>query len=315
MKIRKLFVLMFIAVLTTVSLSSCGGFVIQGQKEKISLIAPTGTPTLILGQSIEEYGIVDTEIVSGPTALGAEFAKGQKDIIVAPLNLGAKLAASSENFKYVLFHTIVWCNYYIVSTEEIKSFEELNGKDVTVFGLNSTPDIIFKSLTSYYNISPNVEYVASVNDANNALLTNKAKIIVSAEPALSALLTKGSYHIYSLADAWTQMAGFDGADVPQAAIFVKKDSIKKTEAFLNKVVYNINNVLENKTEAVQAAKRVDSLLAPSEKVLINAIERCNFKIVENEKESIDIYFNKIIELGLGASIGGKLPDENFYYQK
>ena len=39
------------------------------------------------------------------------------------------------------------------------------------------------------------------------------------------------------------------------------------------------------------------------------------RVKENEKESIDIYFNKIIELGLGASIGGKLPDENFYYQK
>ena len=51
------------------------------------------------------------------------------------------------------------------------------------------------------------------------------------------------------------MAGFDGADVPQAAIFVKKDSINKTEAFLNKVVENVNNVLENKGEAVKAAKR------------------------------------------------------------
>lgn len=315
MKFRNILLSMFIAVLAAITLSSCGGFTVITQKEELTLIAPTGTPTLILGQSIEEYGAIDAQIVSGPTALGAEFAKGEKDIIVAPVNLGAKLAASSEDFKYVLFSTIVWCNYYIVSTEEINSFEQLDGKDVTVFGLNSTPDIVFKSLVKHHNITPNVEYVASVNDANSALLTNKANIIVSAEPALSALLTKGSYHVYSLAEAWTEMAGFDGADVPQAAIFVKKDSIDKTEAFLNQVVENINNVLENKEEAVQAAKRVDGLLAPSEQVLVNAIERCNFKIVENEQESINIYFNKIIELGLGASIGGKLPDEEFYYQK
>lgn len=315
MKFRKILLSMFIAVIAAITLSSCGGISVIGQKEKITLIAPTGTPTLILGESIEEYGAVDTQIVNGPTALGAEFAKGQKDIIVAPVNLGAKLAASSEDFKYVLFSTIVWCNYYIVSTEEISNFAQLDGKDVTVFGLNSTPDIVFKSLVKHHNITPNVEYVASVNDANSALLTNKANIIVSAEPALSALLTKGSYHVYSLAEAWTEMAGFDGADVPQAAIFVKKDSIDKTEAFLNKVVENINNVLENKEEAVQAAKRVDAMLAPSEQVLVEAIERCNFKIVENEQESINIYFNKIIELGLGASIGGKLPDEEFYYQK
>ena len=315
MKIRKILLSMLIAIVMAFTLSSCGGLTIIQPKDKISIIAPTGTPTLILGQTIEEYANTDTKIVNGPTALGAEFAKGEKDIIVAPVNLGAKLAASAQDFKYVLFHTIVWCNYYIVSTEEITSFSELDNKNVVVFGKNSTPDIIFNSLTKHYGISPKVDYVASVNNANNELLTGKANIIVSAEPALSALLTKGSYHVYSLATAWTEMAGFDGADVPQAAVFVKKESLEKTKPFLDSLVKNINSANENKEEVVASAKRVDELLAPSEEVLVNALERCNFKINENEKESINIYFNKIIELGLGDSIGGKLPDEEFYYQK
>lgn len=314
MKIKNLLVSLLV-VLTTFVLSSCGGFELSGEKHEISLIAPTGTPTLILGQSIEEYERVDTQIVSGPTALAAEFAKGEKDIIVAPINLGAKLASSSKDFKYVMFHTLVWCNYYIVSEEEITSFEQLDKKDVTLFGLNSTPDIIFKSLTKHHNISPNVTYVASVNDANSSLLTNKANIIVSAEPALSALLTKGNYHVYSLAEAWTKMAGYDGADVPQAAIFVKKESIEKANKFLELVVKNVNNVRNNKEEAVQSAKRVDQLLVANEKVLVNAIDRCNFKISSREKDAIETYFTKVIELGLGASVGGKLPDEAFYYQK
>lgn len=315
MKIKNLVSSILVALVAVLTLTSCGGIVIQGEKNEISIIAPTGTPTLILSKTIEDYGRVDTEIVSGPNALAAEFVKGEKDIIVAPINLGAKLAASSQDFKYVMYHTLVWCNYYIVSTEELSSFEALDGKDITLFGLNSTPDIIFKSLVAHYEIEPNVSYMASVADANKMLLTSQSKIIVSAEPALSNVLTKGNFYVYSLAEEWTKVAGFDGADVPQAAIFVKKESIDKTKLFLSKLTKDVKNVESNKEEVVKAAKRLDILLVADEKVLINAVTRCNFKIVESEKESIDAYFQKVIDLGLGASVGGKLPDEAFYYQE
>ena len=298
MKIKNILLTLLVTLISIVSLSSCGGIVIQGEKNEISLIAPTGTPTLILSQSIKEYGRVDTEIVSGPNSLAAEFAKGQKDIIVAPINLGAKLAAASEDFQYVMFHTLVWCNYYIVSTEEITSFEQLDQKDVTLFGLNSTPDIIFQTLVAHYGISPNTTYMASVADANKMLLAGQTNIIVSAEPSLSNVLTKGNYYVYSLADEWTKVAGFDGADVPQAAIFVKKDSIEKTELFLKLVVSNVKDVESNKEEVVSSAKQVDKLLTTDSSILLASITRCNFKIVENEKESIDAYFKKVIELGV-----------------
>ena len=219
MKIKKTLITVILTIIATITLSSC-----TENNNEIMIIMPTGTPTLILGKAREDYGNVDYEIVSGPTALGAEFVKGEKDIIIAPINLGAKLAATSNNFKYVMYHTIVWCNYYIVSKEEITNFTELDKKDITIFGLSSTPDIIFKYLTTHYNINPNVTYVGSVSDANNALLSNKADIIVSAEPAMSALLKKGNYHIYSLADAWEEATGKKGTDVPQAAIFLKKST-------------------------------------------------------------------------------------------
>lgn len=315
MKIKNLVLTILLAFVSIFTLSSCGGLEIEGNKNEISIIAPTGTPTLLLGKSIEEYGRIDTEIVSGPQALSAEFIKGKKDIIIAPINLGAKLASSTEDFQYVMFHTLVWCNYYIVSREEITSFEQFHQKDITIFGQNSTPDVIFRSLVKHHNIEPNVTYMASVADANKMLLANGADIILSAEPALSSVLQKGTFYVYSLADAWTKMAGFDGADVPQAAIFVNKASIEKTKTFLSLVEKNVKNVENEKEEVVAAAKRVDKLLVANESVLVNAISRCNFKIVENEQESINIYFQKVIDLGIGATVGGKLPDEEFYYQK
>ena len=39
------------------------------------------------------------------------------------------------------------------------------------------------------------------------------------------------------------------------------------------------------------------------------------KTARSQKQSIELYFNKVIELGLGKTVGGKLPDETFYYSK
>ena len=114
------------------------------------------------------------------------------------------------------------------------------------------------------------------------------------------------------------MVGGDGTktyDVPQAAVFVKKDSIKKCKSFLEKLEKDILNIKDNKAAVVSAAKTVDSNLTNTDQMYIDALERCNYQIYENQKESIEKYFQKVIDLGLGKTVGGKLPDEGFYYSK
>ena len=121
MKIKNLVLTILLAIVSIFTLSSCGGLEIEGNKNEISIIAPTGTPTLLLGKSIEEYGRIDTEIVSGPQALSAEFIKGKKDIIIAPI-LRAGLAFSDVacNVPYTCLVQLLYCikrrNYIIWPT-------------------------------------------------------------------------------------------------------------------------------------------------------------------------------------------------------
>lgn len=312
MKLKKLLFTLVI-LLVAVLMVGC-----TKEEEEISLIAPTGTPSLIISKAIVERGKVNYDIVQGPDALKAAFIKGEKDIIVAPVNLGALMMTTNDVFNYQMVNTIVWCNYYIASNETINSFEKLDGKDIVVFGQNSTPDIVFRSLVAHYGITPNVTYVASVADANGMLLSKKASIIVTAEPALTVLLSKGDYKVLSLKDEWSKMVGGDGTktyDVPQAAVFVKKDSIEKCESFLEKLEKDILKIKDNKEKVVSAAKTVDSNLTNPDQMYIDALERCNYQIYDNQKESIEKYFQKVIDLGLGKTVGGQLPSEAFYYAK
>lgn len=311
MKKIKNLLLIFILLITLSFTTSCS------ESEKISIITPSGTPSLIASKTILEYkNLVDYQIVKGSDSLTAAFTRQDKDIIIAPVNLGAKFANSVENFPYVMYHTIVWCNYYIVSTEPIESFVSLNQKEITVFGKNSTPDVIFSTLVKYHNIVPKVDYVNDVATANSMLLAGKSTIIISAEPALSVLLTKGEYYTYSLADAWSQMTS-SPLDVPQAAIFVKKDKLESqtVKNILASITYNTKNYERIKTSIVTSAKEIDANLSNDSLIYEAALSRCNYKIDEQERTSIEYYFEQVIALGLGKTIGGKLPSEEFYIQK
>ena len=275
-------------------------------------MAPTGTPTLGIAKALEEE-FIDEKIVSGADLLIAEFTKGEYDIIVAPVNLGAKFYNENENFKYQLYETIVWGSYYLASTSEIESFESLEGKTITVFGKNSTPDVVFRTLVASKNMNVTIEYVDDVNTANQFLMSGKAEIIVSAEPSITKISGTKTIYTLDLQNEWMKLTG--SIHLPQAGIFVNKERITNAsvQKALEKMKESVLLATTNPAELVKSACAVDSSLAKiGEEILNQAISKCNLMIDENQKAAIEFYFSKVMELNLGATIGGKLPDENFY---
>lgn len=288
------------------------GCVEEVTDEKVSVMAPTGTPTLGIAKALEEE-FIDEKIVSGADLLIAEFTKGEYDIIVAPVNLGTKFYNENDNFKYQLYETIVWGSYYLASTSEIESFESLEGKTITVFGKNSTPDVVFRTLVASKNMNVTIEYVDDVNTANQFLMSGKAEIIVSAEPSITKISGTKTIYTLDLQNEWMKLTG--SIHLPQAGIFVSKERITNAsvQKALEKMKESVLLATTNPAELVKSACAVDSSLAKiGEEILNQAISKCNLMIDENQKAAIEFYFSKVMELNLGATIGGKLPDENFY---
>ena len=300
----------FIILLFTLAITGC----VDDSSKKVSIIVPTGTPSLGVASAINNSSIVEANIVSGSDPLVAAFTNGSYDIVVAPVNLGAKLYNANANFEYVLYKTIVWGNYYLVANEEILSIESLDSKKVLVFGKNSTPDVVLQTLAIAKGIDVEFEYVNDVSTANSYLLTGKADIIVSAEPSLTKISSNKSFYTFDLQQAWKDLTG--SYSLPQAGIFVKK-SLKNNQAVLNvlnKMKQSVDMATTNPNELVKDAVSVDSNLATiGQDTLEKAIGNCNLRVEENDQEAIEFYFEKVIALGIGVTVGGKLPDEAFYY--
>lgn len=306
----KKLLLLFMMIIGVFAITSC-----TKTEEKISVIVPSGTPTLGISNALDEHAdIFDYNVVAGSDALAAAFTNANYDIIVAPVNLGAKFYNSLNNFKYVFYQTIVGGCFYLVTSEDITELSEINDKEITVFGENSTPDVIIRSLISYYNLNVKINYVNDVAEANSTLISGKSKIIVSAQPSISKFNASGKYNVIDLQAEWKKISNSTYA-IPQAGIFVKADKVNDK---------NVQNGLKYIEESLLLSTSNPELLASSgikidealNKIgvttLINAIPKCNFVTTKDNKAEVEFYLNKLIELGLGKTMGGKLPGEDFY---
>lgn len=304
----KKFLFLLLSALIGTGLSSCNN------NREVKIIAPNGTPALGLANFYydhqDEYDVFDVK--EGSDALVAAFTSEDYDIIVAPTNLGAKFY--NENQKYVLYQTIVWGNLYLATTDTtIESFVDLNNKDVTLFGKNSTPDIIMKSLVKHYNININLNYVEDVSTANALLKTNKCQTIVSAQPSLSKIAsTIEGLKVIDLQNEFSLVS--QKGSYPQASIFVKSSEKDNLKDVLLHMTESVNkSISEIEITAENAVNMYSSFTKLGKECLIKAIPNCHFSIETNQKELIEYYFNTMIELGFSKQIGEKLPDENFYF--
>ena len=105
---------------------------------------------------------------------------------------------------------------------KIVTLEDLEGRDIVVYGKNQTGDIILNYILNHHNIKANISYVSNVSDANIELVKNKNAIIMTAEPSLSVLSLKlDGLHVIDLQKEYQTITGKDS--YPQASLFVKAD--------------------------------------------------------------------------------------------
>ena len=278
--------------------------------DPITMIVPFGSPELaqLYLENSSDY-LVD--IVNGPDPLVAAFGSMSHDVIFAPTNLGAKMYQSKES--YVLLATIVWGNYYLVSSRsEELNVQSLNGLEIIVFGKNQTSDILLNYLFLELDIQPIFTYVDSVSSAAQIFLSYPNQIVLLAEPIYSNIMNQLPLtKTLSIQELYKDVTGEDS--YPQSGVFIKTDlnpsKIQKIETDLK---LSIDHTNDNPIEAAELA--VDLGMGLPALILSTAILNSNLRYIEafNSKEALEMYFELILGVN-PALIGGELPKDTFYY--
>lgn len=256
------------------------------KEEPVKVLSPTGAPSLSLIESINEESENKFEFVTGSEVLGSELVKDSEyDIIIAPVNLGAKMIQAGKS-EYRLKAVITWGNLYVVGTSENALQEE--GTFAT-FGEGSVVDFVLKQAVNLDELTPNVEYYSSAQDVQGALLSGKANCGMLAEPAVTATIKKAKEQnielkvLQNLQTSYKEKVNASIEGFPQAAIFVKQGSESKVEDLLSKIEKFVNETAVNDPAQIETLVDkigADKLGVPSAALSKATWAKQNIKFVE-----------------------------------
>ena len=310
----KVFKKLFIIVLLLLS------FIMVGcKKEKeptqesrtLKVILPSGTPLMAIGNLLDDSNF-EFEIVNGQDPLSAAFLDGEYDIIIAPINLGAKLYLAGKS-SYKLEAVLTTNNTYIMSHENLSEINNLKGKTILAYGANSAPWLALNALNDKYKLGLTIENQSSASDVATVFAagTSDAELYLGAEPNITTLSLKKKleFNVLNVSEFLK-----DDIDVIcQACLFVNPNS-NVTSSELKKIEDNIKSMNSNPSEyAKSVLNKNDFFKNLGEEVIKESIPKCNINYLKAKDNLVSI--NKFFDLlnkYSPAVLNGKTPDEGLY---
>ena len=289
---------------------------------EVKMLVPSGSTAMSLAHLIydqpnlgEDVELTVEPYVQGSDPLLAAFTSETANVILAPTNLGASLY--QKGIPYQLAATLVWGNLFLIGNENL-TLDDLAGKTITAFGQGSTPDIVLQNVLREKGLldSVTIEYVNSVADVQSLFAAGEIELAVIAEPSLTVLKNKIE-NVETIVDFQVEWANlYGGTSYPQASLFIHKDLIENypevVESLLAQVEESINFANEHPDQ--MAMQAVETGLDMPEAVIAASTLNSNltFKSAHEAKDEIHLYLEKLFEFE-PKSIGGALPDDEFYY--
>lgn len=247
----------------------------------------------------------------------ARLQKNEAEFSAVPLNVGAKLA--QKGLPIELIHVNTWGSMYLVSTEpDVQSLADLAGKTVHVPFQSGPTDILTQYFLDQEGLTDKVDlnYTKPTNIAK-LMLFGRVKHAVLPEPFLSMIRSKSGDEIHVVFDYEQEWQKAFGSSLPQAGIVVNTDWGKQHPeeiAKFNKAYEEAVQLIHETPEL--AAKLGADKLDLKEEPLKNALGNMELKVVsaQEARPAVEQYLDLLLQF-LPDSVGGKLPDEEFYYME
>ena len=271
-----------------------------------------------MGENVKVEYLVE----QSPDTLSSKLLTGEIEMATIPTNMAAKLYNKGVNYQLAAMNT--WGVMYVITNGvNINSWADLKGKQVDTAAQGAASDVVFRYLLNKNGINPDkdltLKYIPSPVEQAQLAIAGNSKITVLPEPWVSTVLgkNKDTKLALDIQQEWTRI---NGADVPfaQTCLVVKADFASKNPEimarFLQEYAASIDWANKN-TAAAGALVTKHNIGIPAD-VAAEAIPRCNLRYASSTESqaAVEKYLQVLLEFS-PDSIGGKLPDAKFYYQK
>lgn len=298
----------------------------QPEKTTVRLMGLSGPTTMGMAKLLAENDKFNTqnnydfELVAEPAAVTAALAKGEVDIAAVPANLASVVYNNTNGGIRVIAVNTLGVLYIVETGETINSLADLKGKTIYATGKGSVPELTLNYLLKSNGIDPvndlTIEYKTDPAEVA-AIMAQGDAIAMLQQPFLTAASAKNENIriAVDITEEWNNTVK-DSTLVTGVAVVRTEFLDENPQAvadFLTEYQASINYVNENIEDSAQLIGTLG--IVPAE-IAVKAIPYCNLSFIEGDdmKNAVSGFLNSLYSQD-PSSVGGKLPDDNFYYKR
>ena len=325
---KKRILAMLLSVVMLVSLLACGASAKTLSAKTLRIAGLKGPTTMGLVNllSMEKNGTAamdyDLQLYGAADEIVPKLIKGNLDMAAIPANLAATLYQKTNGGIQVLAVNTLGVLYVVEKGDTVHSFADLKGRTILSTGKGTTPEYVLRYLLTKNGLDPDkdvkIEYYSEASEVTAQMAaTKKDAIAVLPQPYVTAAQMKDSELrvVLDLTKEWNKVCDtqlITGVTVVRTAY--AEDHPDVVQAFLKDYEKSVNaaNTDIDGTAALCEEIGVVAKAAIAKK----ALPKCNivYRRGEEMKKDISAYLQVLYDAS-PAAVGGKLPDDSFYWTK
>ena len=263
---------------------------------------------------------VNYEVAAAPDTLTAKMISGEVQIAALPTNAAAVLYNKTEGqVQFLALNTLGVLYLVGKDTAGVTSLKDLEGKTVAISGSGSVPEYAVEYILDKAEVKDSVtlNFLPDHASVAQALLGGNAEYAILPQPFVTQVLTKDASMkiLIDINKEWDAASG-GSSTLAMGCIAVRRDFAEANPdfvaEFLKQYEASVQYVNENPAETGKLV--ADAGIIPSADVVEKAIPYCNivYKNAQDSKTEIDNFLKVLFGFN-PAAVGGKLPDDGFYY--
>lgn len=338
---KKILAIIMTTVTMMMGLVSCGSSQTSGE--------PTVTPEPTTVQQEIEPVDFNIAVMTGPTAIGlvkvmsdaeegiaknnyhfnvygtadevaSGLIKGELDVACVPSNLASVLYNKTEGEIVVAAINTLGVLYLVEQGDTVQEVENLIGKTIYSTGQGTTPEFTLRYLLSLHGIDPdkdvNIEYKSESAEVVAMLAQTEDAIAMLPQPYVTTAMNQNPELriALSVTEEWESLS--EDSTVVTGVLVARKsfveDYTEAFEVFLGEYALSTVYANGNVEDTANLLEHFDIFKAA---IVKKAIPYCNVTFIEGEQmEKLVSAYLQVLYDQNPASIGGKMPAEDFYYR-
>ena len=320
---RKMLILAVMAVLLLGALAGCGQREEPAAVRVGGLKGPTSMGLVFLreqaqsGQAAQEYEF--TMAVAADELLPL-MIKGELDIALIPANVACVLYNTTEGGVSVIDINTLGVLYLVSGDNTIDSMESLRGRTVYLTGKGTTPDYVLQYLLRANGIDPSectLEYRSEATEVAALLAEQPQAAGLLPQPFVTVACAQNEELdvVLDMNQQWNLAQG-EGSSMVTGVTVVRNAFLQEhpgaVQSFLEEHAASVRAIQEDPDKGAQLV--VAAEIITKEPIARKAIPQCNITYIDGEemRQALSGYLQVLFEQD-PASVGGKVPGEDFYY--